>query len=125
MFSCSEEKDYGHLTKEEYEIIVEKGTEPRFSGKYNDHYEKGVYSCKQCKEPLFLSEHKFKSKSGWPSFDAHIPNKVKLKTPDVVYTEITCMKCGGHLGHLKRGEKFTPKNKRYCVNSLALTFEKK
>ena len=127
IISCSENDspDYGGLSKEEYEIIVEKGTEPKFSGKYNDHNELGIYSCKRCKEALFLSEHKFDSKTGWPSFDDFIEGKVKVKNPAGVYTEITCSKCGGHLGHLKKGEKFTAKDKRYCVNSLSLTFEAK
>ena len=127
LLSCSENRviDYGGLTKEEYAIIVEKGTEPKFSGKFNDHAEEGTYSCKRCNEPLFKSEHKFNSKSGWPSFDDFIDGKVKVKNPSVVYTEITCQKCSGHLGHLKKGENFTEKNKRYCVNSLALNFEER
>lgn len=104
---------------------MEKGTEPKYSGIYNDHFEEGTYSCKQCSATLFESGHKFKSKSGWPSFDDFIPGKVKVKNADAVYTEITCTKCGGHLGHLKKGENLTEKNKRYCVNSLSLKFESK
>lgn len=124
--SCKKEtKDsYNKLSKEEHYIIVDKGTEAKFSGVYNDHYEEGTYFCKRCNESLFTSEAKFDSKSGWPSFDDYIPGKVKTKNPEAVYSEITCLKCGGHLGHVKSGEKFTKKNKRYCVNSLALHFKK-
>ena len=125
-FSCSEksQSDYNELTKEEHYILIEKGTEAKYLGIFNDHYEKGIYLCKQCNEVLFGSTQKFDSKSGWPSFDDFIPGKVNVKVPDAVYTEITCGKCDGHLGHVKSGENFSPKNKRYCVNSLSLSFKK-
>ena len=127
LFSCSEEKNanYNELTQEEKYILLEKGTEERFSGIYNDHFEVGTYHCKQCDTPLFKSDHKFDSKSGWPSFDDFLAGSVKVKNPQAVYTEITCSECDGHLGHVKSGEKLTPKNKRYCVNSLALKFKSK
>ena len=121
-FSCAEKSKYNSLTEAEKDIIINKGTEPKFSGKFNDHNEEGIYTCKQCDEKLFLSEHKFNSKTGWPSFDDFISGQVKIKNPQAEYTEITCAKCNGHLGHLKKGEGFTDKNKRYCVNSLALNF---
>lgn len=125
-FSCSKSPDNGfnELTKEEYEIIINKGTEPKFSGQYNEHKEVGTYICKQCDQPLFKSVDKFDSKTGWPSFDDFIPGNVNRKNADAVYTELTCSKCQGHLGHAKKGEKFTPKNIRYCINSLALKFIK-
>lgn len=95
----------------------------QFSGIYNKHFEEGEYLCKQCNTPLFNSEHKFDSDSGWPSFDDFISGSVTVKNPQAVYTEITCSECEGHLGHVKTGEKLTDKNKRYCVNSLALKFK--
>ena len=123
--SCSKPPgNYNSLTPEEYEVIVNKGTEPKFSGKYNDFKEEGTFTCKRCSEPLFSSKDKFDSKTGWPSFDDILPGKVSLKNPESIYTEITCTKCDAHLGHLKKGEKFTPKDKRYCVNSLSLNFRK-
>lgn len=109
------------LTPEEERIIVHKGTEAPFSGKLNKHYEKGLYLCKRCSEPLFRSESKFDSKSGWPSFDDNIADAVKT-LPDGLRTEILCKNCDGHLGHVFMGEGFTQKNTRHCVNSLSMKF---
>jgi len=114
---------YNKLSPQEEYVILHKGTEYAFSGKYWDHKENGVYTCKQCKAPLFSSESKFDSGTGWPSFDEALPNAVKeLPDADGRRIEIVCANCGGHLGHLFRGEGFTPKSTRHCVNSISLDF---
>jgi peptide methionine sulfoxide reductase msrA/msrB len=117
------DKGFKKLTAEEEQVIVHKGTEKPFSGKYYDHFEKGVYTCKQCGAELFKSSSKFKSECGWPSFDDQIEGAVKRqKDADGVRTEIICAKCGAHLGHIFSGEGITAKNVRYCVNSISMNF---
>lgn len=112
------------LSPEEQRVIIHKGTELPFSGEYCDHFEKGIYVCKQCGEKLFRSEDKFHSGCGWPSFDEEIEGAVQSETDrDGMRTEITCAKCGGHLGHVFSGERFTPRNTRHCVNSISIEFE--
>jgi len=115
--------NFKKLTLQEEDVIVNKGTEPPFSGKYVDFFEDGTYKCKRCGAVLFTSDSKFKSECGWPSFDDAIPGAVK-KTPDPdgMRTEITCARCGAHLGHVFTGEGFTAKNTRYCVNSISMDF---
>lgn len=111
------------LTNEEKRIILNKGTEFPFSGKYYNFHERGTYVCKQCGSPLYFSEAKFDSGCGWPSFDEEISGAVR-RLPDVDgrRTEIVCAKCGGHLGHVFTGEGFTPKDTRHCVNSISMDF---
>ena len=119
-------KDYfKNLTSKERKIIVDKGTERPYTGKYNNHYKKGTYVCKACSNPLFKSNTKFDSKCGWPSFDKEIEGSV-IRIPDyslgMKRTEIVCSKCKGHLGHVFYGERFTKENTRHCVNSISLNF---
>jgi len=115
------------LTEEQYHILVEKGTEPAFSGKYVHTKKKGMYTCAACGNPLFYSKTKYDSGTGWPSFYEAIDQKnIKLQ-PDTSHgltrTEVVCGKCGSHLGHLfDDGPK--PTGKRYCINSASLDLKK-
>jgi len=128
MSVISQEKaDYfDKLTPNEREVIVNKGTEYPNSGKYNKHFKKGVYHCKACDNPLYKSNSKFESNCGWPSFDDEIKNSITRHSDYKLgykRVEICCSKCGGHLGHIFKGEKFTEKNVRHCVNSISLVFK--
>lgn len=117
------------LTQEQYNVCRLKGTEPAFSGKYYNNHETGMYECVACGQPLFSSDAKFDSGTGWPSFDDPV-NKENIELHEdrsygMVRTEVMCKQCGAHLGHLfEDGPKKTTE-KRYCVNSTALNFNPK
>ncbi len=120
----SDKQEWKVLSEHEEQVIVHKSTEQPFSGKYVHHKEDGTYICKRCGEPLFESDAKFDSRTGWPSFDDAIPGAVKEVTdPDGNRTEIECANCEAHLGHVFYGEGFTHKNTRHCVNSVSLDFK--
>jgi len=114
------------LTTFEKHIIVDKGTERAFSGKYVNTSEAGVYKCKVCGSALYRSDDKFSSHCGWPSFDDAVPGAIKeIPDRDGRRTEIVCATCGAHMGHVFKGEGYTKKNVRHCVNSASLQFSKK
>ena len=115
--------EYRKLSPLEERVIIHKGTEAPFSGKYNDFFNDGSYLCRQCGALLYTSEDKFKSGCGWPAFDDQAGDTVKrIPDSDKRRTEIVCGKCGGHLGHVFEGEGLTPKNTRHCVNSVSIHF---
>ncbi|MBD3796148.1 MAG: bifunctional methionine sulfoxide reductase B/A protein [Campylobacterales bacterium] len=112
------------LSDAEKYVIIHKGTERPYSGKYYKFDQKGTFICKQCGAKLFSSKDKFESHCGWPSFDDAIEGAVKkVKDADGKRVEILCARCGAHLGHVFEGEGFTEKDTRYCVNSISMNFE--
>lgn len=113
------------LTPKQYFIMIEKGTEIAFSSQLNNNYNKGTYACAACGTPLFKSDYKFDSKSGWPSFDREIKGNVAFSTDNELhYTRIEehCATCGGHLGHVFEDGPSHTTGMRHCINGTALKF---
>ena len=114
---------FNNLTDEEKRVIEQKATEAPFTGEYDNFYKEGIYVCRKCNSPLFSSQAKFDAGCGWPAFEDNFPNAVKqILDKDGIRTEIQCANCGGHLGHVFKGEKLTKTDTRHCVNSLAIKF---
>ncbi|OQR94448.1 methionine sulfoxide reductase [Achlya hypogyna] len=110
------------LSKEQFRVLRQKGTERRGTGAFDKHDAPGMYTCAGCDAPLYSSTTKFDSRCGWPAFFDAVPGAIKA-LPDGFRTEIVCSNCGGHLGHIFKGEGFnTPTDERHCVNSVSLKF---
>lgn len=124
----TEEEWRKELTPEEYRVLRESGTEPAFTGVFVDNHETGMYSCKACGAPLFSSDAKFDSGSGWPSFtDPAVAENVGLRDDSshgMHRTEVYCKTCSSHLGHVFDDGPRDKGGKRYCINSVCLDFEK-
>lgn len=110
------------LTPEEKRVIEEAGTEPPFTGVYDNFYQDGAYLCWRCDNYLFDAKAKFEAGCGWPSFDREAPGAVKRRLDKDDRTEIICAECEAHLGHVFEGERLTSQNTRHCANSLSLRF---
>ncbi|RZJ70141.1 peptide-methionine (R)-S-oxide reductase MsrB [Flavobacterium sp.] len=113
------------LTPEQYNVLREKGTERPYTGEYVDNFEKGYYVCAACGNKLFNSDTKFKSDCGWPSFDQAIKGSVNYHTDNSLgmsRTEVTCAKCGGHLGHVFEDGPTETTGQRFCTNSVSIKF---
>ena len=126
--TLQEEEWKEKLTEEQYRVLRLKGTERPFTGKYWNNKKKGIYCCAGCGTPLFDSNSKFKSRSGWPSFSTPLNDSQIKEELDNSFnmrrTEVLCKNCGGHLGHMfKDGPK--PTGTRYCINSISLDFKSK
>ena len=121
----SESEWHNELSDEEFRVLRKKGTELPFTGKYNNHFDKGIYRCRACDTPLYDSESKFESGCGWPSYDRALPGAlefIKDNSHGMIRTEIVCAKCGGHQGHVfNDGPSST--SERYCVNSVSIRFD--
>lgn len=115
-----------NLTEEERNVLLDHGTEAPYSGEYNDEKREGTYNCKLCGNPLFISDRKFDSGSGWPSFDKAIEGSINFNedmSHGMSRNEVTCAKCDGHLGHMfPDGPKETT-GERFCINSVCLNLK--
>ena len=121
----SEYEWHNELSNEEFRVLRKKGTELPFTGKYNNHFDKGIYRCRACDTPLYDSESKFESGCGWPSYDKALPGAlefIKDNSHGMIRTEIVCAKCGGHQGHVFNDGPSTT-GERYCVNSVSIRFD--
>lgn len=114
---------FNSLNRFESFVLMNKGTERAFTGEYWNHKGDGTFVCRRCNAALYVSADKFDSGCGWPSFDDEVPGAVtRVPDQDGVRIEIVCTNCGGHLGHVFLGERFTQKNTRHCVNSASIKF---
>ncbi|NMO54220.1 peptide-methionine (R)-S-oxide reductase MsrB [Actinoplanes sp. TBRC 11911] len=124
----TEEEWQVRLSPDEFRVLRQGATERAWTGEYVDTKANGMYECRACGAALYPSDYKFDSNCGWPSFDDAIPGAVKEiddYSMGMVRTEIRCANCDSHLGHVFRGEHFTAKNTRHCVNSLSLRLQPK
>ena len=124
----SEQEWRDQLSREEYHVLREAGTERPFTGEYTDTKTVGVYSCRACGAELFRSDTKFESHCGWPSFFTPLAGGAVIERTDrsmgMARTEVVCANCHSHLGHVFSGEGYdTPADQRYCINSISLTLE--
>ncbi len=120
--------DYNKLTPFEQQVILQRGTERAFTGEYTDLETEGTYICRQCNAPLYQSSDKYHSGCGWPSFDDEIEGAVERHEDNshgMARTEIVCVNCKGHLGHVFLGDRSSPTGTRHCVNSVSMRFVKK
>lgn len=121
--SKTDEQWKAELTPSQYYVLRKEGTERPFSSPLNKNYEKGVYVCAACNTPVFKSEHKFDSGTGWPSFDKEITGNVAFTGNDLYFgIEEHCAVCGGHLGHVFNDGPKNTTGKRHCINGVALKF---
>ena len=126
MEQISDEEWRVRLSPQEFRVLRQGGTEPAFTGEYTDTKTPGTYHCRACGAKLFESVTKFDSHCGWPSFDQAIPGTIKYiedRSLGTVRTEVRCANCDSHLGHVFYGEHFTPKDTRYCINSISMRLE--
>ena len=125
----SEAEWRAELTPEQYEIVREKGTERPFSSELNDNKAEGTYKCVACGQPLFDSEHKFESGTGWPSFDRPMGSDAVETEADNSFmmrrTEVLCSRCDAHLGHVFDDGPADTTGQRFCINGCALSFDEK